>query len=415
MGSPFRRPTLVPPPIWVPLSGVLLAAAVPACLWLAPPQEQLPAAAVAAGLVDPPGAGLATRPGTPGELVLGQSAAFSGPSGQLGSEMRTGALAWFAEVNRRGGIHGRRIRLVSRDDRYEPALTVTNTRRLLSEDGAFALFGYVGTPTVKAALPLLEARGVPLIAPLTGARLLRVPHRPLVFNLRAGYQLEIDRMVDTLVRDGRHRIAVLHQLDAFGEDGLAAARRALLRHGLKPVAVAGVVRNSTNVQGATDRLLKADPNGVIIVSAYPGSAAFTRQVHRRATDVQLMNVSFVGTRPLQDALPSGEANGIGVAQVVPFPWDRRVPVVAEYQRLMARLQKQPRYGFNSLEGFLAARLISEGLERAGPDPSRARLVQALESIRNLDLGGFRLRLGPTDHDAGEQVDLVFLGAQPWEP
>lgn len=414
MGNPFRRLTLKPPPLWVPLTGVLLAAAVPAGYLLAPHPHPT-ASARAANLAAIRGGGLSARPATPGELVLGQSAALSGPTGQLGEEVRLGALAWFSEVNRRGGIHGRRIRLVSLDDRYEPPLTLANTRQLIDGAKAFALFGYVGTPTVKAALPLLEAQGVPLIAPLTGARLLRVPHRPMVFNLRAGYQLEIDRMVDALVRDGRHRIAVLHQKDAFGEDGLAASRRALRRHGLRPVAVASVVRNSTDVNAAGERILAANPNAVIVVSAYPGSAAFTRLAQGRGSEAQLMNVSFVGTRPLQDALPRGQANGIGVAQVVPFPWDRRVPVVAEYQRLMGRVQKRPRYGFNSMEGFLAARLVSEGLQRAGPDPSRRQLVQALESIRDLDLGGFRLRLGPKDHEAGELVELVYLGAQPWEP
>jgi hypothetical protein len=414
MGNPFRRLTLKPPPLWVPLTGLLLAAAVPLGHLIAP-QRHSHASARAATVAELRGGGLSARPTTPGELLLGQSAALSGPSGQLGEEVRLGALAWVAEITRRGGIHGRRIRLVSLDDRYEPALTLANTRHLIADDQVFALFGYVGTPTVKAALPLLEAQGIPLIAPLTGARLLRVPHRPLVFNLRAGYQLEIDRMVDVLVRDGRHRIAVLHQSDAFGADGLAASRSALRRHGLQPVAVASVVRNSTDVKAAGERILAADPNAVIVVSAYPGSAAFALLAQSRGSDAQLMNVSFVGTRPLQDALSRGQANGIGVAQVVPFPWDRRVPVVVEYQRLMARVQTRPRYGFNSMEGFLAARLVSEGLQRAGRDPSRQQLVQALESIRDLDLGGFRLRLGPRDHEAGEHVELVYLGAQPWEP
>ncbi|WP_254939617.1 ABC transporter substrate-binding protein [Cyanobium sp. Morenito 9A2] len=388
-----------------------------------PPPLLLPAlllaAALLAGVVVAKAVPAGGRPGgagaSPRELVLGQSAPFSGPSAQLGLEYRIGAEAWFAEVNRRGGIHGRRIRLVSRDDRYEPDLTLANTRRLIQDDGAFALFGYVGTPTVKAVLPLVEATRIPLIAPLTGARLLRQPLQPLVFNLRASYQAEIDRMVDDLVREGRFRIAVLYQNDAFGADGLASVRRALVRHRLKPVAMAAVQRNSREVGGAARDILAGDPNGVIVVSSYPSSAAFSRELYRRGSSAQLMNVSFVGTRALQDALPGGQANGIGVAQVVPFPWDRRVPVVASYQRLMARVQQRPSYGFNSLEGFLAAQLMSEGLRRAGPNPSRAALVAGLESIRNLDLGGFRLQLGPKDHDASSVVELTYLGAQPWEP
>ncbi|MEB3263223.1 MAG: ABC transporter substrate-binding protein [Synechococcus sp.] len=351
----------------------------------------------------------------PGELVLGQSAPFSGPSGQLGREYRDGAWAWFAELNRRGGVHGRQLRLVSLDDRYEPALTLANTRQLIGPDRAFLLFGYVGTPTVKEVLPLVEKERIPLVAPLTGARLLREPFRPMVFNLRASYQAEVDQIVNNLVRAGRHRIAVLHQEDAFGEDGLRATRSALARHGLQPVAVAGVQRNSTRTDAAADAVHRADPSAVVIITAYPSSAAFSRSLQKRGSTAQLMNVSFVGTAGLQDALPGGRASGIGISQVVPFPWDRKVPVVAEYQRLMRRQQRSAHYGFTSLEGFLAARWLGEALQRAGPNPSRQAVVKALESIDDLDLGGFRLRLGQRDHQASDFVDLTFLGPQRWGP
>lgn len=349
------------------------------------------------------------------ELLLGQSAPFSGPSAELGRDYREGAMAWFAEVNRRGGIQGRRLRLLSLDDRYEPAKTLANTRQLIDRDRVFALFGYVGTPTVKAILPLVERARIPLVAPLTGARLVREPQRPMVFNLRASYQAEIDRIVNDLVRAGRHRIAVLHQEDAFGEDGLRATARALARHGLRPVAIAGVRRNSTATDKAAREVQRGDPNAVVIISAYPSSAAFSRSLQGLGSTAQLMNVSFVGTGALQNALPAGMANGIGVSQVVPFPWDRRVPVVAEYLRLMRQQQRSPRYGFTSLEGFLAARLLTEALQRAGANPSRERLVSAFESMGQLDLGGFRISLGPRDHQASDFVDLTFLGAQRWAP
>jgi ABC-type branched-subunit amino acid transport system substrate-binding protein len=348
-------------------------------------------------------------------LLLGQSAPLSGPSAQLGREFRAGAEAWFAEVNRRGGIHGREVRLISRDDRYEPELTVRNTRLLLEQDRVLALFGYVGTPTTQAVLPLVERDRIPLVAPLTGARLLREPLRPTVFHLRASYQAEIDRIIHALVRDARHRIAVVHQNDAFGQDGLTAARRALSSHGLQPVATAAVERNSTRVGGAVRTILAAAPSAVLIVSAYPSSAAFTRELQQGGSRALVMNVSFVGTRGLQDALGDGPATGIGITQVVPFPWNRRVPVVAEYQRLMQRRSPMAPLGFTSLEGFLAARLITEGLERAGRDPSRPSLVRALESIRNLDLGGLTLTMGPDDHQASDSVELTFLGSQRWEP
>lgn len=348
-------------------------------------------------------------------LLIGQSAPFSGPSAQLGQEYREGALAWFDEVNRRGGIHGRPLRLIARDDRYEPSLTVENTRALLERDRVFVLFGYVGTPTVKAVLPTIKTQGVPLIAPLTGAAVVRERRWRNVFHLRTSYQKEIEQIINTLVRAGRHQVAVLHQADAFGDDGLRSARLALQRHGLQPVATAAVDRNSTATGEASRHLLRAHPTAVLMVTSYPSAAAFRRDLRHAGAQVQLMSVSFVGARPLQDALPGGEANGIGITQVVPFPWNRQVPVVADYQRLMARRQRRPHYGFNSLEGFLAARMLTEGLQRAGPQPSRARLVAALESIRDLDLGGFRLSLGPADNGASDFVDLTYLGAQTWGP
>ncbi|MFZ9947531.1 MAG: ABC transporter substrate-binding protein [Vulcanococcus sp.] len=346
---------------------------------------------------------------------MGQSAPFSGPSAQLGREYREGAMAWFTELNRRGGIHGRQLKLLSLDDRYEPDLTLVNTQRLIGTEQAFLLFGYVGTPTVKAVLPLIEQANIPMVAPLTGARLLREPSQQLVFNLRASYQSEIDKMVDSLVRMGRHRIAVLHQNDAFGDDGLRSTRAALARHGLKPVAIAGVERNSAKTDAAAHQIQQGKPNAVVVISSYPSSAAFSQSMNQLGSTAQLMNVSFVGTSGLQDSLTGGQANGIGISQVVPFPWDRRVPVVAEYQRLMRRQQATPKYGYTSLEGFLAARLLGEALQRAGAAPSRQAVVAAFESMKNVDLGGFQLNMGPGDHQASHFLDLPFLGSQRWGP
>ncbi|MEI8249976.1 MAG: ABC transporter substrate-binding protein [Synechococcus sp. ELA057] len=357
----------------------------------------------------------ASRPLDRSEILLGQSAPLSGPSAQLGRDYREGALAWFAEVNRQGGIHGRTLRLISLDDRYEPPRTLRNTQRLIDSERVFALFGYVGTPTVKAILPLVDRQRIPLVAPLTGARLVREPQRPMVFSLRASYQAEIERMINDLVRSGRHRIAVLHQEDAFGDDGLRATIEALSRHGLRPVAIAGVKRNSTATDQAAWRVQRGQPNGVVIISAYPSSAAFSRSLQNLGSTAQLMNVSFVSTTGLQNDLPPGMANGIGIAQVVPFPWDRRVPVVAQYQRLMRQQQRSPRYGFTSLEGFLAARLLTAALERAGTNPTRQSLVAAFEGMGTADLGGFRISLGPRDHQASDFVDLIYLGAQRWGP
>lgn len=354
-------------------------------------------------------------PLAPRELVIGQSAPFSGPSAQTARDYQEGVLAWFAEVNRRGGIHGRRLRLVSLDDRYDPQLTLRNTRQLIEQQQAIALIGYFGTANSKAVLPLVEMVGIPFVAPRTGARAVLQPFRPMVFNLRASYQAEIDRVIDQLVRDGRHQVAVVHITDAYGEDGLRSSQLALARHGLRPVAMAGVARNATNTEAAARTVLAAQANAVLVIATFTSSAALTRDLSRLGSRAQLMNLSPVGIEGLQDALPGGQANGIGISQVVPFPWNRRVPVVAQYQQMMQRQQGEARYGYTSLEGFLAARWLTAALDRAGADPSRTRVVRAFRSLPAHDLGGFKVKLGPQDNQASDLVELTFLGSQRWGP
>lgn len=351
----------------------------------------------------------------PNALVLGQSLPLSGPSAKLGLDYRRGALAWFEAVNREGGIHGRKIKLISLDDKYEPPLTLINTRELLQRNDLLALFGYVGTPTTKVALPLIEAAKVPLVAPMTGASLLRQPELRMVFNMRTSYRREIAAMVDEMVRDAHHRIAIVYQDDAFGQDGLDGAMAALKSHGLKPVVVTTVQRNSAQVGEALDDLMAVKPSGIVIVSAYVSSAALSTALRDRGSSAQIMNVSFVGTQALQKAMPVGEANGIGVAQVVPFPWNRWIPIVADYQRCLRLSDSESGFGFTSFEGYLAARMITEALVRAGKNPTRQSLVSAMESISDLDLGGFRLQMGRDDHNASDFVELTFLGSQSWEP
>ena len=357
----------------------------------------------------------ASAESTTAPLVLGQSLPLSGPSAQLGLEYRRGAKAWFDAVNRDGGIHGRRIELVSLDDQYEPEQTLANTRQLLKRSDLLALFGYVGTPTTKVVLPLIESAAVPLVAPMTGASLLRRADLRMVFNLRASYCREIAAMVNELVRDAQHRIAIVYQNDAFGQDGLEGALIALRQHGLKPVLTTTVARNSDQVGDALRELKQVNPNGVLIISAYVSSAALSTALRQSGNRAQIMNVSFVGTKALQRAMPVGESNGIGVTQVVPFPWNRWIPVVADYQRCLQRHDVEARFGFTSLEGYLAARMITEALERAGAAPTRASLANALESIQGVDFGGFRLDMSSDDHQASEFVELTFLGSQTWEP
>jgi branched-chain amino acid transport system substrate-binding protein len=311
-------------------------------------------------------------------------------------------------VNAQGGIHGRQVVMVYRDDRYEPALAAANTSRFLQKDKVFALFGYVGTPTVQASLPLIERDQVPLIAPLTGAQLTRHPFNRLIFNLRASYHQEIEASIHYLQRFGRRGIAIVYQNDAFGNDGLQGAVRSLRRHGLAPLAVVSVERNSSDADGAARRVALSRPDAVLVVSTYGTVASFITDLRRHHCDAQVMNVSFVGSNALADALSPPLRHGVGISQVVPFPWNPRVPVVRDYQNTIRRNRSSASYGFSSLEGYLAARLLVMALNRAGPDPTRERLIRALETMGQVDLGGFRVSFSPTRHNASDFVELSFL-------
>jgi len=348
-------------------------------------------------------------------ILLGQSAPLSGPSGTLGREFASGAQSLFRKVNASGGIHGRSIRLIQLDDRYEPALTQANATRLIEQDRVFALFGTVGTPTTKTVLPLLKQRGVPLVAPVTGAALLRKPGNNRVFHLRASYAEEAEHIVDFLAQAGWTRIALVTQNDAFGEDVRRSLLASLKRRGITPVTSTTVQRNSDQTGAQADLVASKRPDAVVAISTYGTVASLVRELNRRQSHPQVMTVSFVGTGGLLQALPNGKANGIGVTQVVPFPWDGRIPVVRDYQRAMRQDAPDARFSHLSLEGYIAAQVVVEALRRAGPQLSRARFEQALESMNPYDLGGFEVRFSPRSRSAGRFVDLTFLGAHAWEP
>lgn len=344
---------------------------------------------------------------TPTSIVLGQSAALSGPSRQLGTEMRDGALAYFDAVNANGGVAGRKIVLKTLDDGYEPERAAANTRELIGAAGAFALFGYVGTPTSNAAMPLVTKEDLPFFAPLTGAEALRVPFQPNVFNIRAGYVPEMEKIVENLQGMGVKKIAVFYQNDAYGKAGLDAVERALKKRKLTVMATATVERNSTEVTAAVAKLRALQPPAVIIVTAYASSAAFIRAMRKDAVSLPYFwNISFVGSQALAGAL-GADARGVMVSQVIPSPWDNKSALVKQYKQLyLSKPGRQP--GFVSFEGFIAAKTFVEGLQRAGNNLTRASFTKAVESMHTLDLGGFVLKFSDTNHNASDYVDLTVI-------
>ena len=344
---------------------------------------------------------------TPTTILIGESAAFSGPAQALGNEMRAGATAYFQAINAAGGINGRRIELRSLDDGYEPDRAAANTRKLI-DDGVFVLFGYVGTPTSNASKPIFTAARVPFVGPFTGAESLRNPVNRYIFNVRASYFDETEKIVGQLAGQTLNRIAVFYQNDDYGKAGLLGAERAMARRDLKIVATGTVERNTVDVAAAVAAIGKADPQGVVMISAYKSCAAFIKAMRAAGYNPQFMNVSFVGSKALaQESGPAGR--GVGITQVVPFPWNIASPIVKEYQQLYTASTKKDDYSFTSLEGFISARVLVEGLRRTGPDLTRERFINAMENMREVDVGGFLVTFTPTNHSGSRFVELTVIG------
>ena len=353
----------------------------------------------------------ADEPGVSAERILfGQSAAVSGPAQDLGKNMRLGIEAAFREANARGGVFGRRLDLLSLDDAYEPEAAIANTRRLIVEEGVFALIGAVGTPTSRSATPVAAAAGVPYVAPFTGAAFLREAKWRNVINLRASYFQETEEMVARLMGDlGIDRIAVLYQDDSFGRAGYRGVRRALSRRDLKPVATGVYVRNTTAVKTALLDLRAGDPGAVILVGAYQPVAALIAWARHIGFEPVFITISFVGSNALVRELgPAGV--GVFVTQVVPFPTADRPPVAAAYRRALAAHAPDARPGFVSFEGYLAGRLAIIALELCGREPDRACFLDSLRGLEVVHLDGFELRYGADDNQGSDAVFLTVIGA-----
>jgi len=344
---------------------------------------------------------------TPKAIVLGQSAAFTGPAAQLGIQMNAGTKAYFDHVNAQGGVFGRKIELKTRDDRYEATLCVENTKKFIEEDKVFALVSYIGTPTTVAAMPVFTEAKVPLIGPFTGAEALRSPVNRYIFNVRASYYDETEKIIEQLVSTGNRKIAVFYQDDAYGQAGLKGVQIAMDKRNLKIAALGKVERNTVKVEDAVKTINAAEPDGVVMISAYTSITEFVHQMKKAGSSTQFHNVSFVGSKALSDALKD-EGHGVAISQVVPFPWSPSVTIVKEYQDVMTKAGNTD-FNFSSLEGYIVGKVMVEGLRRAGKDLTREKLVTALEGMNNVDIGDFVVSFSPTNHSGSKFVDLTMIG------
>ncbi|HEU5295619.1 MAG TPA: ABC transporter substrate-binding protein [Burkholderiaceae bacterium] len=339
-------------------------------------------------------------------IVLGQSAAFSGPAAQLGIQMNRGARLCFDALNAAGGIHGATIELRTLDDQYEPDKCKANTETFIRDD-VFALFGYVGTPTSLAALPLVNQNKVPFFGPFTGAEALRDPFSRHVFHVRASYFDETAAIVKQLTTLGLKRIAVFRQNDSYGQAGLDGVIRALKAHQLEPVAVGLVERNTVAVSAAVQSIIASKPDAIVQISAYKSCAAFVREARKAGFGGTFYNVSFVGTQALSEELGT-DARGVAVSQVMPFPFAPKSPIAREFLAAVQRGGAEYKANYSSMEGYVAGKVFAEGLRRAGKGATRDSLIAGLESMQGVDLGGFVVNYSARRHVASQYVDLTML-------
>jgi ABC-type branched-subunit amino acid transport system substrate-binding protein len=341
-----------------------------------------------------------------GTFVLGQSAAFTGPAAQLGIQLNRGARLYFDKINASGGVNGQRIELRTLDDGYEPDRCKANTEKLIA-DNVNALFGYVGTPTSVACLPMVKDSGIPFFGPFTGAMALRQPVLKNVFHVRASYDDETALIVNQLYNLGLKKIAVFRQDDSYGQAGLDGVKKALAALNLEPAAVSTVKRNSVDVAAAVKDIVPVRPDAVIQIGAYKGCAAFIREARKAGYGGVFYNVSFVGTKALSDELGK-DALGVVVSQVMPFPFSPAVPIVREYLAAVKAAGDDAQANYSSLEGYIDARVLVEGLRRAGRNPSADGFITGLESLGRTDFDGFNLHFGTHDHIASNFVELSML-------
>ena len=338
-------------------------------------------------------------------ITLGQSASLTGPASELGVEMKAGAEAYFNAINEAGGINGRKIKLLSLDDAGAPERTKANTLKLINEEKVFALFGYTGAYSINPILTLVEKNKVPLFAPASGDLATREPVSRYVFNIRASYIEETEKIVEQLTRRGLTRIALFYQNDAYGRAGLAGLERALRARKSNILIFGSTDRNSTNVASSAQTITKSGAQAVIISAGANTASAFIKEMKKLGSGAQFCLLSSVGAKTLAAQL-GDDGRGVEVSQVVPLPYSDSEPLGREY---LKRIGGPTKASFASLEGYIAASIFVEALKKSGRTPARETFIDALDKLGMIDLRGYRVKFSADNHNGSSLVELTVLG------
>ncbi len=350
------------------------------------------------------------------EIIIGSSSPLTGDAGVLGTQYTHGSLTLINEINAEGGIHGRKIKLIQYDDRYDPVKTVANTQKLVLEDRVFILFDYVGTPTSIKITDMTEEAKIPVLGIFSGAEELRTPFRPYVFNVRASYYQETDAGIDYFVKNlGLKRIAVFYQDDALGLAGLRGVEIALNKYDLKPVATSTYLRDTEDLENAIRIMRDENPEVIVMIGTYQPLATFIKRYREQGYDPYFYSVSFVGA----DAF-AAELSGIGintsdkiiVTQVVPDPYEKAsiyLRTVQNYRKHLAKYFPEDKPNYVGMEGYMNSLILTKVLNDTGRDLNRDSFIRTMESLKDYSAGiGFPGNYGPADHQAFDKVFLSRL-------
>ncbi|WCM89048.1 ABC transporter substrate-binding protein [Acidovorax sp. NCPPB 3576] len=341
------------------------------------------------------------------QILIGQTAGFSGTVAAGVQETTDGAKLYLNAINARGGIHGQKVQLISLDDQLDPQLAAANARKLIEEQNVSALFLTRGTPPTEAVIPLLDKYGVALVGPSTGAMVLHRPVRRNVFNVRAPYQREAEKAVSHLVSIGITKIAVVHADDSFGADGLVGAQKGLDAAKLKAVLQEKFDRSKPDFGALVPKIVQSQAQAVLMIASSTAAAEGYAALRAAGSVAQMVTLSNNASAGFAKSL-GANARGVIVTQVFPNERAVNVPLVSEAHDLAKTQGKEVSPAM--LEGFAAAKVLVEGLRRAGPKPTREKIHAALEGLQRFDLGGMEISYGPDDHTGLDFADLSILGA-----
>ncbi|HEY8101660.1 MAG TPA: ABC transporter substrate-binding protein [Burkholderiaceae bacterium] len=344
------------------------------------------------------------------DIVVGQSTALTGVLASSGVPMRLGAQVYFDMVNAAGGVNGNHIRFISLDDAYKVDQTIKNVNALIDKD-VVALVGGTGTSNNEALLreKILANANLAVVGPRTGASSLRVPYTPYFFHLRVSYAQEVNKAIEHYVSIGFKKIGIVYQDDAFGTDALAAAKFALKQAGIEPAFLSTYERNTTKVEASVKIALAAQTQAILLLTTGGPTAAFVKLFREAGGSSQLMALSINDPNSIIQSIGIKNAHGLSITTVFPSPTRYDYPVIKEYQTTLKKFgpaEAQPTLA--SLEGYLAAKVLVEGLKKAGANPTREKVLQALEGLSNKDLGGFRVNFGPNIRAGSNYVDISII-------